>query len=369
MKNNILLSVFLCFLINNLSFCVEEKYHVGICGDNVGYRYYYDSHILHVMGSGSMWNYDGNTLPPWNKWKNGIEEVIVHEGVTSIGANTFSSCYNLKRICCEEGLLRIEHHAFDFCYGLRFVDIPSTLNYIGNLAFRETKVLDTIQYRGSIKQWCGINHKDSQIFMYARNVFFQGKRISNLVIPSDVEKVSNHAFSEANFADSIILYSTTVIEDSSFSIINKPTQLIGCLNGISEDGQQWVIENGRLTIVKDEEVRIDKSWKKYGAFLTSLSIIGSNVSLLFVDNNNSYMNLKECTLPNSVKSIHPLFFKACPHLRQITILCPIPPTVLWPEWMEFTLHEIKVIVPENSVDKYKEHAFWQKFNICSCDHN
>lgn len=345
----------------------SKQYVSGDCGDNVFFRYYTDTQILHIMGSGPMWDFDQDRHPFWEKWKNGIREVIVHKGVSSIGANSFAECQNLKRVCCKEGLLRIEDHAFDFCFRLSFIDIPSTLNYIGNLAFRESLLLDTIQFSGTLKQWCAINHKDSYIFTFARNVCFQGEKLTKLVIPSNVDRVNNYAFSGANFVDSIILLSTTIIEDSSFSIIHQPAQLIGCLSGVSESGQQWVLENGRLTIIKDNDIFVDPSWKKYGVFLKSLSIIGSNVSLRFIENKNSYVNLQECTLPESVKSIDPLFFSACPNLRKIVILSPTPPTVSWPEWMELPSFDLRIFVPAKGVEKYEKDVFWGKLNIFSCD--
>lgn len=96
-----------------------EKYAplTGACGYNLQYNYDKVEKILHISGSGDMYNYSSSNHP-WHDYD--IDELIIDEGVTSIGDY--------------------------FLYGLRYnisldeLKLPSTLKKIGRYAFADINV-------------------------------------------------------------------------------------------------------------------------------------------------------------------------------------------------------------------------------------
>lgn len=64
-----------------------------------------------------------------------IEEVIVPEGVTTIGSGTFLDCTSLKRVSLPQSLVWIEDNAFEGCTSLERIELPVSVKWIGYKAF------------------------------------------------------------------------------------------------------------------------------------------------------------------------------------------------------------------------------------------
>lgn len=83
--------------------------------------------------------------------KCGIKTLIVPQGVTTISLAAFSDCYNLTEVVFHDGVTRIEEYAFSGCRSLKEVDLPSSLEYIGFMAFSYSP-LETIEIPNTIKR-------------------------------------------------------------------------------------------------------------------------------------------------------------------------------------------------------------------------
>lgn len=64
-----------------------------------------------------------------------LEEVTIPETVTSIGSWAFSNCISLKKVTFSNGLKEIGFEAF-YNTALEAIDLPDTLEVIGNRAFK-----------------------------------------------------------------------------------------------------------------------------------------------------------------------------------------------------------------------------------------
>lgn len=62
-------------------------------------------------------------------------EVVIPEGVTSIGYGAFLDCSSLERIIIPEGITKIGDHAFSGCSGLTSISIPEGATSIGSYTF------------------------------------------------------------------------------------------------------------------------------------------------------------------------------------------------------------------------------------------
>ena len=195
----------------------------GDCGDNVTWTL--DSEgVLTVSGEGGMYTdyysygidyYDDWDSNPWTYLDNseGIKEVIVEEGVTSIGygafyklpnletvvlpstitefsggdkifgtstdgrwdkvSYSFAECTNLKNLTLTEGMTCIGGYAFAGCTSLESVTVPSTITKWGEYSFYQcTSLKDIILEEGITVMGCRA---------------FSQTAVESVVIPSTIE--------------------------------------------------------------------------------------------------------------------------------------------------------------------------------------
>lgn len=131
----------LCYLPAGLS---------GKCGDNLDWSI--SGHTLTISGTGDMQNfsYSNGTGAPWEKYALGIQNVVISDGVTSIGNFAFSNFLGIKSIKLPYGLTRIGEYAFDGCISLTGIKIPNTVGKIGNNAFRDCINLSRVTIEESL---------------------------------------------------------------------------------------------------------------------------------------------------------------------------------------------------------------------------
>ena len=83
-----------------------------------------ESGVLSLHGQGEVSHYDcGERKPaPWADVKEQIKEVIIAEGITSIGRHAFRVCENLQRVVLPETLEKIHSYAFYDCKQLECIE-------------------------------------------------------------------------------------------------------------------------------------------------------------------------------------------------------------------------------------------------------
>jgi len=105
---------------------------------------------LRISGKGPMvdwyWGDEGTAeyLPPWRDVKSSITNVIIENGVTSIGGIAFDSCTTLTLVKIPNSVTSIGHGAFENCTGLTSVTIPNSVTSIGHDAFESCKHLTSV---------------------------------------------------------------------------------------------------------------------------------------------------------------------------------------------------------------------------------
>jgi hypothetical protein len=120
----------------------------GKCGVNVTYVYTESNKTLTISGSGNMYDYKPTysqvnrpSSRPWYSYCSEILNVIIENGVTSIGAYTFKGCISLTSITIPNSVTSIEDCAFGSCISLVSVTIPNSVKSIGYHAFEYCKTL------------------------------------------------------------------------------------------------------------------------------------------------------------------------------------------------------------------------------------
>lgn len=135
----------------------KEEILEGQCGENVFWTLELGIGRLTISGEGPMDDFNGTwykdvddqeddpekTLPPWTEYRDKIRSLVIEEGVTSIGDNSFENCHNLSKVLFGEGLTYIGWQAF-LSTDLRDVELPDGLREIASDAFNYCVNLKTV---------------------------------------------------------------------------------------------------------------------------------------------------------------------------------------------------------------------------------
>ena len=180
------------------------KWNVGgDCGDNLTWSLDSDG-TLTISGTGAMKDYGYRSdLVPWDLMKNQIQNVVIGDGVTSIGDNAFGQCTNLGTVDLSNAtsLEKIGSLAFFNCSQLKNVDLSEAakLKEIGDNAFNSSGVENV-----TFPQNSQLTEIGSGVFAYCNN-------LKNIEIPETVTKIGGSAFEQTNLTSIKIPASVTDI--------------------------------------------------------------------------------------------------------------------------------------------------------------
>ncbi len=111
----------------------EELIEEGITGSvkwGIG-----ESNTLYLFGMGAPLNYweENGEFAPWmEEYREQITKVVVMEGVTAIGSDSFRNCPNIVSVEIPETVTQIGVEAFLNCSSLEEVDLPAGLVALGD---------------------------------------------------------------------------------------------------------------------------------------------------------------------------------------------------------------------------------------------
>ena len=200
----------------------------GKCGDNVTYDFNETTHVLTISGEGSMYNYTISNKSPFTPYNGNLDilEVIINDGVTSIGDYAFwicstitsvtipnsvktigrlafQNCSNLTSVVIPEGVSEIGYGAFLLCENLSTISIPSSVKKIGPIAFDDCISLNSVHIT-DIGSWCKIEFGSgrrpnkmeytSNPLRYAKHLYLNNVEVTDLVIPNSVDVINTVAF-------------------------------------------------------------------------------------------------------------------------------------------------------------------------------
>jgi len=138
------LLLFMCSLLGVFS----AKAQTGSGDDgNISWELVADGTFT-VSGSGAMTDHTSSSVP-WNGLKTHIVTVVIEEGVTTIGEESFSMCTNLTSVTIGKDVESINDGAFYNCTNLPSITIPQKVNSIGTASFATCTSLTEITVESS----------------------------------------------------------------------------------------------------------------------------------------------------------------------------------------------------------------------------
>lgn len=109
--------------------------------------------VLTVSGTGATPDWTSDVKGEWHEYASEIYEVIVEEGVTTLGNFAFSRLANLTKVTLPEGLTTVKADAFSYNGNLKTLVLPSTIKTIGQGVTYQTNNIETIYYGCGAQAW------------------------------------------------------------------------------------------------------------------------------------------------------------------------------------------------------------------------
>lgn len=146
----------------NLGSMPKRLIRSGKAGENITWSFY-DDFSLVFEGTGEMYDYETNSpygnATPWGTYSDIAREVVLSEGITSIGDGAFSYT-KISDIRFPSTLQRIGVESFYACPVLEEICIPDSVTRIEEYAFWNTD-LESIYFTGTPKEWEKIEKNDA----------------------------------------------------------------------------------------------------------------------------------------------------------------------------------------------------------------
>lgn len=377
----------------------------GSCGENVTYTFDADSNTLTISGTGDMENYSGSNIP-WEKYKYSITNVVIENGVTSVGKYAFFYCTNLTDVILPDSLVTISAYAFSYCYKLSNITEFKNVTKIDNYAFRSCRALENVtipvgvsRIQESVFYDC-ISLKniyvnsDNECFCSLDGVLFtkdlktlkhypSGKEDTTYKIPDGVTILESWSFSYAeNLVAIEIPDSVTYIGLGAFyyctNLLNitlpqgvssiKSSCFSSCKSLISiniPDSVKFIEEYAFCNCTSLNNVTIPDGNEKlyYGTFWGCISLtnikLPDSVTVIGEKVFNNCTGLTNITIPKNVTTLERCAFSGCANLVEIVI--PQSVTIIGDDAF-IQCAALKEIVIPDTVTTIGQYAFGYECN-------
>ena len=381
----------------------------------------FEDGILTVRGNEDMLDYDTYTyelLPPWNEVKSEIVEIIIEDGVTSIGNFSFFNCPNLLSVFIPNSVIRIGDRAFLSCSKLEEINLPHTIvriednaffntkikkifipkycNYIGGGFVSECRSLSSIEVDFENETYQSIdgvlvNKKEGKLIAYPngketehyitpngvreiiRDAFYGGNQyLKYLTVSEGVESIGSSAFGslyaleEANLPASLIKIEGAFVNNARLQSIHfhESNKNYSSLDGVFFNKTKSKLikyPQGRAGDYIIPETVSELEGEAFRNSVISNVTIPNTISTLPNYVFFSCRNLQRIEIQESVSSIGYYAFAYCTELVNVKVRSSIPPLIYQNTFIDINKNICTLEVPAGSLDAYKEAPYWNEF--------
>ena len=222
-----------------------------------------------------------------------LKEVTIPAGVTNIGERAFSECRSLEKVTIPASVTSIANSAFLDCSSLTEVTIPASVTEIGSAAFWNTKWLE--------------NKQKENPLVIVNHILIDGQTCSgNVEIPDGVTSISG-AFLWCNSLTGVTIPASVTSIMNAFGGCSSLTDI-----NVSSGNSTYASMDGCLYTKDKTELLVWPGGKTKAEIPEGVTSIGANAFLWC-------SSLTEVTIPGSVTSIGEAAFMDCSSLTEVTI--------------------------------------------------
>ncbi len=180
-----------------------------------------------------------------------IKELVIPDGVTSIGSRAFYSCSGLTSVTIPNSVTSIGYGAFSGCSGITSVTMPNSVTSIGSGAFFSCSRLQKVIVP-DIAAWCAISfaHVSANPLNYAHHIYSdENTEIKELVIPDGVTSIGDYAFYNCSGLTTVTIPNsvTSIGEHAFYDCSGLMSVTIG--SGVTSIGERAFDDCSSLTSV------------------------------------------------------------------------------------------------------------------------
>lgn len=262
------------------------------------------SNVLTIEGTGPMEDYKSGA--PWESYSSQIFQIVIGDGVTSIGPYAFRQCFKLERVVVPESVTSIGNHAFIDCWKMTEISIPDTVTSIGDSAFLGCEALAEITIPNGIT-------------IIENKAFASCSGATSITIPNGVTSIGESAFSGCDSVTSITIPdSVTSIGANAFDSCSSLTHIDIPTSVTSIGNAAFAHCNSLTNIIIPDSVTYFGSGMFEMCYELKSATIPSRVTTI---GRNTFFEsgLTSFTIPNRVTTIEAYAFRFCDGLTSITM--------------------------------------------------
>lgn len=324
----------------------------GTCGNSATWTLDSDG-TLTISGTGDMDNF-GYQSAPWFSTSTVIKKIVVGDGITYIGQNSFRSLESVTSVTIGSGVKSIGDCAFRNDAALTSIYIPAGVETMGSEVFEDCSVLTTVTFA-----------EHSVLTEIPYGCFSYCYKLSLVNIPSDVTTIGGYAFNDCyELADLTVPANVTTIGQSAYRNCDGLTSVtmsegvttvlayafaycdslttVSFPSTLTDIGPQAFYDSALTSVVlPDSAVSVgDQAFASCYNLKTATVALSeysqgsglfascTNLETVTIKGNPKYfgyytfsscVNLTSVTLPDSIEIIYPYTFKSCESLESIAL--------------------------------------------------
>ena len=345
----------------------------GTCGNNLTWNL--SNGVLTISGTGAMDDFPYQA--PWYSARESISQVIIDNGVISIGERAFYNCSGLTSVTIPNSVTSIGYNLLVRCISLSTIEAPAlyfneavSKNTLGDgnlpLPTKLTNVTvnggeltsDGFDYiRLSYRTLVSFDMTDAENTTMPDVALRECYNLKTLKLHAALTRIGYMSVAECKNLQSIdIPVSVTEISQSAFENCRS-------LHTITFGGDT-ARALGRFNAPSSSESQLQRigNWAFYNCHELQNLEIPEGVTEIGDGAFYGCMYLEELSLPSSVRSIGDNTFALCAKLQRIIVNSPVPPTIQAKTFFDVK-RRIPVYVPDEAVSAYENDTYWGEFDI------
>ncbi len=285
---------------------LDENYTLTISGNGATAN--------HNMSCSEVWMGQGNYSYSYyvsNHFPHTAKNVIIEEGVTSIGDYAFFGCTEIESITIPSSLISIGYGAFG-CF-----ENPNSGWGGGSATPVFIDLAISSVYITDMEAWCNISFEDNPL---SGSLYLNNSLITKLGIPRGVTSINDYSFSNCKSITSVVVPDTvTSIGSSAFENCSALTSM-DIPDTVTSIGNSAFYGCSSLT-----SIDIPSGITSIGAstFYDCSAMTSINIpnSVTFIGNSAFYgcSAMTSMSIPNSVTSFGDFAFYNCSRLKSVLI--------------------------------------------------